>query len=136
LVQTSAMKHCDVDRRARTARVGAGARWQDVIDAAAPHGLAPVAGSAPGVGVVGYLTGGGIGPLVRSVGLSSDHVRSFDVVTGEGRLFRATPHENADLFWGLRGGKATLGIVVGAEIDLLPIPEFYGGAVYFDGPDT
>jgi len=59
LVQTSAMKHCAVDVRNRTARVGAGARWQDVLDAATPHGLAPLCGSAPGVGVVGYLTGGG-----------------------------------------------------------------------------
>lgn len=136
LVQTSAMKHCTVDVPNRTARVGAGARWQDVLDAATPHGLAPLCGSAPGVGVVGYLTGGGIGPLVRTVGLSSDHVRAFDVVTGEGRLLRATPDENADLFWGLRGGKATLGIVTVVEIDLLPIAEFYGGAVYFDGADA
>ncbi|AFM16235.1 FAD/FMN-dependent dehydrogenase [Mycolicibacterium chubuense NBB4] len=136
LVQTSAMKHCEVDALNRTARVGAGARWQDVLDAATPHGLAPMCGSAPGVGVVGYLTGGGIGPLVRTVGLSSDHVRAFDVVTGEGRLLRVTPEENADLFWGLRGGKATLGIVTSVEIDLLPIAEFYGGAVYFDGSDA
>lgn len=136
LVLTAAMKHCEVDSLNRTARVAAGARWQDVIDAAAPHGLAPLCGSAPGVGVVGFLTGGGLGPLVRTVGLSSDHVRAFDVVTGEGRLLRATPDENADLFWGLRGGKATLGIVTAVEIDLPPIPEFYGGAVYFDGGDA
>ncbi|MDN4518659.1 MULTISPECIES: FAD-binding oxidoreductase [Mycolicibacterium] len=136
LVLTAAMKHCEVDSLNRTARVGAGARWQDVIDVAAPHGLAPLCGSSPGVGVVGFLTGGGIGPLVRTVGLSSDYVRAFDVVTGEGRLLRATPDENADLFWGLRGGKATLGIVTAVEIDLPPIPEFYGGAVYFDGADT
>ncbi|CAN3127894.1 FAD-binding oxidoreductase [Mycobacterium sp. smrl_JER01] len=136
LIQTSAMKHCDVDVLARTARVGAGARWQDVLDAATPHGLAPLCGSAPGVGVVGFLTGGGIGPLVRTYGLSSDHVRSFDVVTGQGLLVRAAPDENADLFWGLRGGKATLGIVTSAEIDLLALAEFYGGAVYFDGADT
>lgn len=84
LVQTAVMKHCAVDVPNRTARVEAGARWQDVLNAATPHGLAPLCGSAPGVGVVGYLTGGGIGPLVRTVGLSSDHVRSFDVVTGEG----------------------------------------------------
>lgn len=116
--------------------MGAGARWQDVLDAATTHGLAPLCGSAPGVGVVGYLTGGGIGPLVRTVGLSSDHVRAFDVVTGEGTLLRATPEENADLFWGLRGGKATLGIVTAVEIALLPISEFYGGAVYFDGDDA
>ncbi|KGI67407.1 FAD-binding oxidoreductase [Mycolicibacterium rufum] len=136
LVQTSAMKHCTVDPRARTARVGAGARWQDVLDAATPHGLAPLCGSAPGVGVVGFLTGGGIGPLVRTVGASSDHVRGFEVVTGDGRLLRATPECNADLFWGLRGGKATLGIVTSVEIDLLPIAEFYGGALFFDGSDA
>lgn len=136
LVQTSAMKHVEVDPLNRTARVGAGARWQDVIDVAAPHGLAPLCGSAPNVGVVGFLTGGGIGPLVRTFGLSSDHVRSFDVVTGEGRLLRAAPDENADLFWGLRGGKATLGIVTSVEIDLPPVTEFYGGAVYFDGKDA
>jgi FAD/FMN-containing dehydrogenase len=136
LVQTSAMKHCAVDALNRTARVAAGARWQDVLDAATPHGLAPLCGSAPGVGVVGFLTGGGIGPLVRTVGLSSDHVRAFELVTGEGRLLRATPEDNADLFWGLRGGKATLGIVTAVEIDLLPIAEFYGGAVFFDGADA
>lgn len=136
LVQTSAMKHVEVDPLNRTARVGAGARWQDVLDVAAPHGLAPLCGSAPNVGVVGFLTGGGIGPLVRTFGLSSDHVRSFDVVTGEGRLLRAAPDENADLFWGLRGGKATLGIVTSADIDLPPVAEFFGGAVFFDGADT
>ncbi|MGE2834681.1 FAD-binding oxidoreductase [Mycobacterium sp. SMC-4] len=136
LVLTAAMKHVDVDAVNRTARVGAGARWQDVLEAAAPHGLAPLCGSAPGVGVVGYLTGGGIGPLVRTFGLSSDHVRAFDVVTGEGRLVRATPTENADLFWGLRGGKATLGIVTAVEMDLLAVAEFYGGAVCFDGVDA
>ncbi|PRC60453.1 FAD-linked oxidase, partial [Mycobacterium sp. ITM-2017-0098] len=55
---------------------------------------------------------------------------------GEGKLLRATPDENADLFWGLRGGKATLGMVTAVEIELLPIPEVYGGAVYFDGDDA
>ena len=136
LVVTSAMKHCAVDPVGRTARVDAGARWQDVLDAATPHGLAPLCGSSPGVGVVGYLTGGGVGPLVRTVGLSSDHVRAFEVVTGTGQLLRATPVENADLFWGLRGGKATLGIVTAVEIDLLHIPQFYGGAIFFDGTDA
>ena len=136
LVQTGAMTHCVVDLPTRTARIGAGARWQHVLDAAAPHGLAPLCGSSPQVGVVGFLTGAGIGPLVRSVGLSSDHVRSFDLVTGAGEFLRVTPDEHPELFWGLRGGKATLGIVTGVEIDLLPISEFYGGALYFDGADA
>lgn len=136
LVVTSGMTGCTVDPGTRTARVAAGATWQHVIDAAAPHGLAPLCGSAPNVGVIGYLTGGGVGPLVRTVGLSSDHVRSFELVTGTGELLRATPEDNAELFWGLRGGKATLGIVTSMEIDLPPIPEFYGGAVIFDGSDA
>lgn len=136
LVLTSEMTGVTVDPVARTARVAAGATWQQVLDAAAPHGLAGLCGSAPGVGVVGFLTGGGIGPLVRTVGSSSDYVRSFELVTGAGELLRATPEENAELFWGLRGGKATLGIVTSVEIDLLPIHEFYGGAVHFDGDDA
>lgn len=136
LVLTSEMTGVTVDPVARTARVAAGATWQQVLDAAAPHGLAGLGGSAPSVGVVGFLTGAGIGPLVRTVGLSSDYVRSFELVTGAGELLRASPEENAELFWGLRGGKSTLGIVTAVEIDLLPIAEFYGGAVYFDGADA
>ncbi|MGB3322714.1 MAG: FAD-binding oxidoreductase [Mycolicibacterium fortuitum] len=136
LVLTSEMTGVTIDPVARTARVAAGATWQQVLDAAAPHGLAGLGGSAPSVGVVGFLTGAGIGPLVRTVGLSSDYVRSFELVTGAGELLRASPEENAELFWGLRGGKSTLGIVTAVEIDLLPIAEFYGGAVYFDGADA
>ncbi|MBJ7341633.1 FAD-binding oxidoreductase [Mycolicibacterium sp.] len=136
LVLTAGLTGCVVDTEARTARVGAGVRWQSVLDAATPHGLAPLCGSAPGVGVVGYLTGGGVGPLARTVGLSSDHVRAFELVTGAGQVLRVTPDEHADLFWGLRGGKSMLGIVTAVEIDLLPIGEFYGGAIYFDGDDA
>jgi hypothetical protein len=136
LVVTTGMTGCTVDPVARTARVAAGATWQHVLDAAAPHGLAALCGSSPKVGVVGFLTGGGVGPLVRTVGLSADYVRSFELVTGAGEVLRATPEENPDLFWGLRGGKSTLGIVTAVEIDLLPIPEFYGGALYFDGEDA
>ncbi len=136
LVHTGAMTDCVVDLQTRVARVGAGARWQHVLDAAAPHGLAPLCGSSPSVGVVGFLTGGGVGPLVRSVGVSSDYVRSFDLVTGTGELLHVTPQAHPDLFWGLRGGKSTLGIVTAMEFELLPIAEFYGGALYFDGADA
>ncbi len=136
VVHMAAMSSCTVDPVSRTARVGGGAVWQQVLDAATPHGLAPLLGSSPGVGVVGFLTGGGIGPMVRSVGLSSDHVRAFELVTGGGEFVRVTPDEHADLFWGLRGGKGALGVVTGVQIDLLPIAEFYGGALYFDGADA
>jgi hypothetical protein len=136
LVLTAGLSGCVIDVVERTARVGAGVRWQQVVDAAAPQGLAPLCGSAPGVGVVGYLTGGGIGPLVRTVGLSSDYVRGFELVTGAGEVLWVTPDEHADLFWGVRGAKSMLGIVTSIEIELLPVTEFYGGALYFDAADT
>jgi hypothetical protein len=58
------------------------------------------------------------------------------VVTGDGRLRRVTPTEHAELFWGLRGGKATLGVVTAIEFDLVPVATFYGGCLWFDGADA
>jgi len=133
LLDTRRLKECTVHAEERWARVGAGAVWQQVLDALAPHGLAALAGSSPGVGVVGYTTGGGHGPLARTYGLAADRVRAIEAVTGEGHLLRATATEHPDLFWGLRGGKGTLGIVTAIEFDLLAIPELYAGALYFDG---
>jgi hypothetical protein len=136
LVHTGMLDECAVDPERRVAKVGAGVVWQRVLDAAAPHGLTPLTGSAPHVGVVGYLTGGGIGPLAATFGVSSDHVRAFDVVTGDGVLRHVTATEHPDLFWGLRGGKATLGIVTSVEVELLPITRVYGGSIFFDGADS
>jgi hypothetical protein len=118
------------------ARVGAGVKWGRVVQAAAPYGLAPVCGSSGDVGVVGYLTGGGVGPMARTHGLSADTVRAFEVVTGDGELRRVTPTEHPDLFFALRGGKGCAGIVTSVEVDLLPMSTFYGGALYFDGSDA
>ncbi len=133
LVLTGGLTECVVHAEARSARVGAGLTWQPVVDAAGAHGLAALAGSSPGVGVVGYTTGGGVGPLARTLGIASDRVRAFDVVTGDGELRRVLADEYPDLFWGLRGGKGALGVVTAVEFDLLPIREIYGGAVYFEG---
>jgi FAD/FMN-containing dehydrogenase len=118
------------------ARVGAGVKWLPVIEAAAPYGLAPLNGSTSDVSVVGYTTGGGVGPMARTFGLAADRVRAFDVVTGDGVLRRVTPTEHPDLFFALRGGKGAAGIVTAVEFDLVHLPTFYGGAVYFDGADA
>ncbi|MHA3703186.1 FAD-binding oxidoreductase [Jatrophihabitans sp. YIM 134969] len=135
LVHTGRLDDVTVDPAARTARIGAGVRWQQVLDAASPHGLFGLCGSAPHVGVVGYLTGGGLSPLGRSFGLATDHVRAFDVVTGDGVSRHVTPTEDADLFWALRGGKAAAGIVTAVEIDLLPLATIHGGTLFFGADD-
>jgi FAD/FMN-containing dehydrogenase len=118
------------------ARVGAGVKWAKVIEAAVPLGFAPLNGSSSDVGVVGYTTGGGVGPMARTYGIAADRVRAVEVVTGDGELRRATPDEHPDLFFGLRGGKGSLGIVTAVEFDLVRQPRFYGGAAYFDGADA
>jgi FAD/FMN-containing dehydrogenase len=118
------------------ARVGAGVKWLRVIEEAAPYGLAPLNGSTSDVGVVGYTTGGGVGPMARTFGLAADRVRAFDVVTGDGEIRRVTPTDHPDLFFALRGGKGAAGIVTAVEFDLVHLPRFYGGAVYFDGADA
>lgn len=101
-----------------------------------PHGLAPIVGSAATVGVVGYLTGGGVGPFSTSFGLSADYARSMDVVTAGGEELHVSHDENEDLYWALRGGKSAGAVVTSVELRLVSLPEFYGGAIYFDGTDA
>ena len=135
LVVTKGLDECVVHPEG-WARVGAGVKWIRVVEAAAPFGLAPLSGSITDVGVVGYTTGGGLGPMARTYGLAIDKVRAIEVVTGDGVLRRATPTEHPDLFYGLRGGKGMLGIVTAIEFDLVHQPTFYGGSLWFDGDDA
>jgi hypothetical protein len=121
----------EVDASARTVRIGAGCTWAPVVAAAAVHGLAAPCGSAPSVGVVGYLLGGGIGPLARSFGYSTDHVRSFEVVTPADGPITVSRDAHPDLFWAMRGGKVGFGVVTAVTVELLPYAEITGGGVYF-----
>ncbi|MDL4816800.1 FAD-binding oxidoreductase [Actinomadura opuntiae] len=132
LISTREMTGVRVDPRARTAYIEAGVRWARVVADAAPHGLAPLSGSSPGVGAVSYTLGGGIGLMSRRYGFAADHVRSIDVVTADARLRHVTPESDPDLFWALLGGRANFGVVTGLEIGLLPVAELYGGGLYFD----
>ena len=107
--------------------MGAGARWRDVVAAAAEHGLACLHGFSGGVGVSGYLLGGGLGWLARREGFASGHVRSFDVVTAHGEQRRVDAGHDPDLFWALRGGGGNAVVVTAIEIDLLPLREVFAG---------
>jgi FAD/FMN-containing dehydrogenase len=133
LILTSRLKGVQVNAEARTARVGAGVLWHEVVEQAAPHGLAPLLGSSPHVGVVGYTLGGGIGWLARRYGLAADSVRSIEVVTADGELRHASPDENSDLFWALRGGGVNFGVVTALEFALYPVATIYGGFLAYPG---
>ncbi len=131
LVTMHRMKSVSIDPVARIATIGGGARWSDVLSAAGGFGLLPVIGSSPHVGVVGYLLGGGLSPLGRSHGISSDYVESFTVVTASGEIVTASTAEHADLFWALRGGKTGLGIVTEVRLRLVEQATLYGGSLVF-----
>ncbi|WP_367041909.1 FAD-binding oxidoreductase [Streptomyces sp. Je 1-332] len=136
LISTRRMDSVRVDADARTVTVGAGVRWGQVIEAAAAHGLAPLNGSAPGVGAVSYTLGGGLGILAREFGYAADHVRWLDVVTADGTLRHVTAQSEPELFWGLLGGGSNLGVVTALEIGLVPVARVYGGAIDFDGREV
>jgi FAD/FMN-containing dehydrogenase len=132
LLKTNSMSAVAVDAGRRVARVGGGALWSDVIAAAAPHGLAPLSGSSPTVGVTGYTLGGGTGWLSRLYGFAADSVRRFELVTAAGELVTASASEHPDLFWALRGGSGNFGIVTSLEFDLFPVASVYAGVAMFD----
>ncbi len=133
LVSTRGMDEISIDPERRTARVGAGVKWRALLDAAAEHGLAGLCGSTSDVGVVGYTLGGGLPVLGRRYGFSSDHVRSLDVVTGDGEVHHVETGDGSELDWALRGGKSNVGIVTSMEIGLLDVQDLYGGAIFWPG---
>lgn len=131
LLRLSGLREVTIDPVRRVARVEGGAIWGDVTPAAAQHGLAALAGSASDVGVAGYTLGGGVSWLARSHGLSANHVRALDVVTADGRLRRVDADHDPDLFWALRGGGGSFGVVTALELELFPITEVQAGTLFF-----
>lgn len=131
LIITSKMTGVHVNPEAQTAYVEGGVKWGKVLELAQAEGLAPLLGSSPDVGAVGYTLGGGIGWLARKYGLSADSVNYFDIVTADGVLRRASASENSDLFWALRGGGGSFGVVVGMEIRLYPVTMVYAGNLFY-----
>ncbi|MEV4538745.1 FAD-binding oxidoreductase [Asanoa sp. NPDC049518] len=134
MVNLRRLHDIEVDTPSRTATIGGAVTAKPLIDAAFPEGLAPLAGSSPNVGVVGYALGGGLSStLGRTYGWGADHVRSADIVTPDGELRHIDEDHEPDLFWAIRGGKGNFGVVTSLELELVPMTELYGGGIYFGG---
>jgi FAD/FMN-containing dehydrogenase len=127
LVRTGAMVGVEVDAVAQRARVLAGTRVGDLVDAAAADGLAFLAGSTGDVGVAGYTLGGGVGWLARRYGLACNDVTALEVVTADGEVRRVDADHDPELFWALRGGGGSFGAVASLEVALHPVREVYAG---------
>jgi FAD/FMN-containing dehydrogenase len=132
LIDLGLMRDVEVDVAGRCARVGAGATWREVDEATQAHGLATTAGTVSSVGVAGFTLGGGAGWLTRKHGLAVDNLVAAEVVTASGEVVNASPTENADLLWALRGGGGNFGIVTRFEHALHEVgPEVVAGQVMY-----
>ncbi|WP_148573723.1 FAD-binding oxidoreductase [Nocardioides caldifontis] len=132
VLRTGELRGVTVDAERRVARVGGGTLWQEVVEAAAPHGLAALHGSSPDVAVAGYALGGGIGWYARKLGLATNSITAVELVTADGEQLRATTEENAELFWAVRGGGGSFGVVTALELRLFPIADAYAGMMLWD----
>ncbi|MFC7493387.1 MULTISPECIES: FAD-binding oxidoreductase [unclassified Nocardioides] len=131
LVNTSALTEVHIDAAARRVRAGAGTRWRDVSPRLADLGLAGLHGSSPEVGLAGYSLGGGIGWLSRKHGMQTNAVTAIEVVTAAGDPVRADRDHEPDLFWAMRGGGGSFGVVTGLEFGVQPLTEVYAGALFY-----
>jgi FAD/FMN-containing dehydrogenase len=136
VIDLSLMRSVYVDPLARTARAGGGATWGDFNYATHAFGLATTGGIVSTTGVAGLTLGGGIGYLTRGYGLSLDNLLSVDVVTADGQYRRASKDENADLFWGLRGGGGNFGVATSLEFELHPVNDVYVGIFFYELDET
>ena len=140
VIDLGPMKGVRVDPESRTARVQAGVLLGELDRETQAFGLAAPSGIVTHTGVAGLTLGGGIGWIMRKHGLSIDRLLRADVVTADGEFVTATADENADLFWGLRGGGGNFGIVTEFEFELVPLgPTVMAGPIFWameDAPEV
>ncbi|HSV47709.1 MAG TPA: FAD-binding oxidoreductase [Ramlibacter sp.] len=127
MIDLSPMQGIAVDPLRRIARAEPGLLWHDYDAAVQAHGLASTGGEISHTGVAGLTLGGGIGWLSRRHGLACDHLVEAEVVLADGRIVIADAHENADLFWALRGGGGNFGIVTRFTFRLHPVAPMMAG---------
>ncbi len=137
VIDLGAMTQVRVDRQNRRARAGGGTTWATFDAATQAHGLATTGGLISTTGLGGFALGGGIGHLVRVHGLTCDNLVGAEVVTADGTILQASPYEDAELFWALRGGGGNFGVVTSLELALHPVgPEVLGGIVFYAGDEA
>ena len=81
--------------------------------------------------MLGYALGGGLSWMVRRYGLACNSITAADVVTADGRLIRTDRDTEPELFWALRGGGGNVAAVTAIELELVPVPEIYAGALFW-----
>ena len=131
MIDLSHMKSVRIDPAHRTARAEPGLTWREFDRETQAFGLATTGGQISTTGIAGLTLGGGWGHLARRYGLSSDNLLSVDLVTANGQFLTASAVENADLFWGVRGGGGNFGVVTSFKYRLHPVGPVLAGIVAY-----
>jgi hypothetical protein len=136
VIDLSAMRGVRVDADKRTVKVDGGCTWADVDRKTHEFGLATPSGIISSTGVGGLTLGGGIGHLTRKCGLTIDNLLSAEIVLADGRQVTASPTQNEDLFWAIRGGGGNFGIVTSFEFRLHPVKNVFAGPTLWNLSET
>jgi FAD/FMN-containing dehydrogenase len=132
VVRTSALDEVTVDVERQVVRVGGGVLWQAAVEAAADAGFSVLHGSSPDVGIAGYSLGGGMGWYARKLGLATNNLTAVELVDARGIVVRADAETNAELFWAVRGGGGSFGVVTALEFRMFPFETAYAGMLVWD----
>ena len=130
-IDLSLMKSARVDPARRIARAEPGLTWREFDRETQAFGLATTGGQISATGIAGLTLGGGWGYLARRHGLSCDNLESVDIVTASGQFLTASPSENADLFFGVRGGGGNFGVVTSFEYRLHSVSTVLSGIIAY-----
>jgi FAD/FMN-containing dehydrogenase len=130
VIDLSLMRGITVDPGSQSARAQGGVTVGEFDAATQEYGLATTFGVVSTTGIAGLTLGGGVGWLMRKHGLACDNLRSLEIATADGKLITASPDENPELFWGMKGGGGNFGVVTSFEFDLHAVgPIVFGGKV-------
>lgn len=132
VIDLSPMNTVEAEAETHTVHIGAGAVWGQVAQALKPYGLAISSGDTTTVGVAGLTLGGGIGWMVRRLGLALDQLKEVELVTADGQVLVVSETENSDLFWGIRGAGSNFGIVTRLTFMAHPLKRVFSGAITYD----
>jgi len=107
--------------------VGAGAIWGRVYDLVTTRNKRYVqGGGCATVGVAGHIQTGGFGSFSKNWGLAGAGLLEAEIVTADGEVRIANRCTNPDLFYALKGGGASYGVVTRLTLRTHDLPETFG----------
>lgn len=125
LIDVSEMKELIIDKSQNMASLQPGLNNLELYSQLFKEGLTHVGGTCSEVGISGLVLSGGMGPLLRRIGLTCDSLISFEMVNADGEIIEATKdNEHKDLFWATcGGGGGNFGVITSLKIQVFPVQD-------------